>query len=53
MIILPLPPVSCRKAVCGLQTHVVTPAFLCRVWGSNLGRQGFVARSLTNLTFWE
>lgn len=47
VILLSLPPVSCRIAGLGLGTQAVTPAFLCRVWGSNLGHQGVVGHSLT------
>lgn len=47
VILLSLPPVSCRTTGLGLETQAETPAFLCRVWGSNLGHQGVVAHSLT------
>lgn len=43
VILLSLHPVSCRTTGLGLGTQAETPAFLCRVWGSNLGHQGVVA----------
>lgn len=47
VILLSLPPVSYRTAGLGLGTQAGTPAFLCGVWGSNLGHQGGVAHPLT------